>query len=358
MRLRHTTRRSGFTLVELMVAAALTILIMAVLATGFQVGLQSLSHLKSAGDLADRLRTAETLLRYDLDAPHFDNGSNPGFKLLSDFRFDRPGDPDAAIPTGGFVQIRQGSASTQEGIDQDSLSSTRAITHGISFTARRTGKTPGELFAAVDGSAGMGMVIAANPMDVAVTGSTYVTDWAEVHWFLDTNRPILVNGVTTFPLCRRVRLLTKSPPLPPPAPPGSSLAEVVSADPTGNTNTLAAIATPANRLLPAALPNTPPPSRYGDDIVITNVVSFEVKPTWQGAPIPRVAIPLPSPPNPVGSSALNADFPFDDLPSAAGGVFDTATGGAGLRITGVQIKIRVYDAKNKLTRQSVVTSKL
>ncbi len=374
MRLRHTARRSGFTLVELIVAAGLTVLIMAVLATGFQVGLQSLSTLKSAGDLADRLRTTETMLRLDLDAPHFDTGSNPGSLPLSELGI-------GVAPAGGFFQIRQGGASVLEGIDQDSLSSTRVVTsaipvavtasttHSLSMTVRRTGKTPGDLFAAVDGGVGTILAQPANQMDVAVTGSTYVTDWAEVHWFLDTSRPVVQNGVTTFPLCRRVRLLTKSPPPLPPAPPGSSLAEVVSADPAGNTNTLATIANPANRLVPAAFTALANPVRFGDDIVITNVVSFEVKPTWQpvvGGPAPRTNF-APSAP-----SVLNADFPFDDLSPGNGvnTVFDTFLGGFApaitspanqvtpVRITGVQIKIRVYDAKNKLTRQAVVTSKL
>jgi len=362
MRLHHTARRSGFTLVELIVAAGLTVLIMAVLATGFQVGLQSLSTLKSAGDLADRLRTTETMLRFDLDAPHFDTGTNPGSLPLSHLRFDL----DSTVrPAGGFFQIRQpahplGFVLT-EGIDQDSLSSTHAFTHGLSLTVRRTGKTPGDLFAAVDGSAGMGAVTGNNPSDVAPAGMTaamLISDWAEVHWFLDLNRPTVQNGVTTYPLCRRVRLLTKA--AVGGVLPATPLAEVVSADAAGTTNTLAAIANPVNRLAPAALPNTPPPSRFGDDIVITNVVSFEVKPT--GVVPGLLTWPRPA----LNATAFNADFPFDDLP-ANQTVFDTAIGGfapaAGTpvtpaRVTGVQIKIRVYDAKNKLTRQSVVTSKL
>ncbi len=368
MRLRHTARRSGFTLVELMVAAALTILIMAVLATGFQVGLQSLSHLKSAGDLADRLRTTETMLRLDLDAPHFDNGSNPGSLPLSELGI-------GTAPAGGFVQIRQGGASVFEGIDQDSLSSTRAQNHGLSLTVRRTGKTPGDLFAApLNGTEpAVPFVLAGNPLDVAVVPFTHVSEWAEVHWFLDTTRPILVNGVTTFPLCRRVRVLTPTTPVAGMAANNPTLLEVVSnngATPNFTTNNLTAIANPANRLAPAAF--TPASPRFGDDIVITNVVSFEVKPTG-------VVPGLPTWPRPaLGATALNADFPFDDLPQLAAPngplvQFDTALGGfAGAtlpptpgappiiaaRITGVQIKIRVYDAKNKLTRQSVVTSKL
>ena len=51
----------------------------------------------------------------------------------------------------------------------------------------------GDLFAAVDGGVGTILAQPANQMDVAVTGSTYVTDWAEVHWFLDTTRPTVIS---------------------------------------------------------------------------------------------------------------------------------------------------------------------
>ena len=53
---KHRTHRSrkGFTLVELLVAAALSILIMFVIATAFQTGLQTLSTFKSLGDMAER----------------------------------------------------------------------------------------------------------------------------------------------------------------------------------------------------------------------------------------------------------------------------------------------------------------
>lgn len=376
MRLRHTRRRAGFTLVELLVAAGLTLLIMAILSTAFQVGLDSLRLLKSTGDLAGRLRTAETLLRQDLDAPHFDTGaagtglpqtataSNPGTLLLSQLRLDL--DPNVR-PAGGFFQIRQPAHPagfvTYEGADQDQLSSTQALTHGVSFTVRRTGKSPGDLFTAVDPAMNAVLTPPANRTDVAITANTFMTEWAEVHWFLDLNRPSVQNGVNTYPLCRRVRLLT-------PAPiggvvPGSSLAEVVSADPVGNTNTLAAIALPTNRL---GNGNTPPAlftsanGRQGDDIVITNVISFEVKPTWE----PRTGFPSP---RPSLGAAFNGDFPFDDLP-AGEVLFDTALGGFApsltptptqvvpARVTGVQIKIRVYDGKNTITRQAVVTGKL
>lgn len=370
MRLAHKQhRRGGFTLVELMVASALTILIMTVMATGFQMGLQSFSTLKSAGELADRVRTAETMLRLDLEAPHFDSGSGPGVVRLSDFRLDQ--DPTVR-PVGGFFQIRQGAASASEGIDQDGLSSTSAQSHGLSLTVRRSGKTAGDLFAAVDPGVGPILTQPENQTDVAQVGNTFLSEWAEVHWFLDPSRAVNVNGVNTFPLVRRVRLLTKqSVPMP-----AGTLAEVVSGPtavaangvPVGQTNTLGSVTAPQNRLggggTPPALGLGSP--RFGDDIVITNVTSFEVKPTWE----PAAGVPAPRPNR--TPTALNAAFPFDDFPPALNATFfDTAMGGfvsvppapnpptvTPARVTGVQILIRIFDGKNRMTRQTAVTGKL
>lgn len=379
MRLAQNRRRAGFTLVELMVAAGLTILIMTVMASGFQMALQSFSTLKAAGDLADRIRTAEALLRQDLAADHFDDGTG-GLPRLSDFRFDRAGTPEAVRPVGGFFQIRQGAASVLEGGDQDNLSSTRAPTsatpgpvlgsaaHTLSMTVRRTGKSAGDLFAVVDPNVGTVLAQPRNQTDVAQVANSFLSEWAEVHWFLDTTRPTMVNGVATFPLCRRVRLLTRQS-VNVPAATHPTLAEVVSVDGASNTNTVTSVTAQANRLGLAALPGGS--NRFGDDIVITNVLSFEVKPTWEvaaGGAVPRTNV------GPVGSSRANADYPFDDLPAnnvgplpVANVQFDSALGGfataAGApvtpaRVTGAQIKIRIYDGKNKMTRQSTVTGKL
>ena len=135
MRISTRTRggRAGFTLVELLVAAALSILIMAVLSTAFQTGLQTLSTLKSLGDMAERLKTAETLLRTDLSAEHFTTVGNasgtpgdgsPGALRVSDLHYESatPG----GLPLGGYFQIVQGMGSFPEGLDADGLISTSA----------------------------------------------------------------------------------------------------------------------------------------------------------------------------------------------------------------------------------------
>src|SRR4249920_3275257 len=70
---RHT-RRAGFTIVELLVAAAVTIFIMVILASAFQAGLDTFRNLKAAGDMQERLRTATVLLRSDMTSWHFPVG--------------------------------------------------------------------------------------------------------------------------------------------------------------------------------------------------------------------------------------------------------------------------------------------
>jgi type II secretory pathway pseudopilin PulG len=77
------SRRRAFTLVELLVALALIIFIMTILSAAFAAAGKSFRDLKAAGDLAEQLRSAMTLLRRDLAAPHF----GPNTKKLSDVDF-------------------------------------------------------------------------------------------------------------------------------------------------------------------------------------------------------------------------------------------------------------------------------
>src|SRR5262245_14730178 len=74
IRPKRTTGRRAFSLVELLVAMALIIFIMAVLSTAFAAASKAFRDLKAAGDLAERLRGVMTMLRRDLMHPHF-NGS-------------------------------------------------------------------------------------------------------------------------------------------------------------------------------------------------------------------------------------------------------------------------------------------
>ena len=384
---KHTKGRSrqGFTLVELLVAAALSILIMFVIATAFQTGLQTLSTLKSLGDMAERLKTAETLLRTDLEAEHFATTGNvvgtagdgsPGILRVSDLHyyklnganFQLTGSPTlfpslggpTPPPLAGYFQMFQGLASLPEGNDADGLLSSSSDgnhNHRLSFTSKRTGRSPEQYFAA--DISGLSNTIPALPPndDRTLVGAQNITDvmggaqlvsnWAQIDWFLDTSLTgkKTINGIDTWPLMRRVRVLGSRPLNI--ATPAAIAGDFLSLTPGNQLNTIQTVAVLGNRTQAAALLNTSP--KFGDDIVITNVTSFEVRPMY-GFPV-----------GPGGITPGALDGVFADLPGGPNANFDTglaATGFNRIRVIAVQIKIRVYDSKNKLSRQTTMVVKL
>ena len=114
-------RRQGFTLVELLVAMALIIFIMAILSQAFGAAMTTFRNLKASGDMAEKLRATTQLLQRDLGADHFE-----GKKRLSDPNFWLNGPPQQ-----GFFQILQGRAGTSE-------ASGYATVSAASITARIT----------------------------------------------------------------------------------------------------------------------------------------------------------------------------------------------------------------------------
>lgn len=453
----HPPRRGGFTLVELMMAAALAVLIMTVLAWAFSAATDNLRYLKATGELASRLRTADVQLRADLTASHFEGGDS-GTPLLSDYRFDllTPNGTQTAPPESGFFHIRQGNGSIFEGTDQDGVYSTRsdAVTaanpnasgHVLGMTVRRTGKSQDQLFTADVSSLAaappiLAQFLAQNATDTATpAGTTYVSQWAEVYWFL--GNPQIVGGVQSFTLYRRTRLLTKTPIDAIPAAVAPFIQDVISLRPSTTTpgayvtNTPDSIRFPVNRWYGDPR-TTPQPilagtARYGDDIVLTNVLSFEVKAAWTTGPqwtkpgpggttltyAPNAAsrrfagggvipipvgttyIPFPTPavaPSPA-LAYQNGDEPFDDIPlrnalqpdpfrpeniadetvgtpgpwngtvpTVGTRVFDTwaplpnwnVPGNPNCipfraRVSGVKVKVRVFDVNTQLSRQVTV----
>ena len=98
-----TARARGFTIVELLVALALIILIMAILSEAFVAALESVRYLKAVGDVQERLRVGATPLRRDLLARHFVEDEK-----VSTLRPDPSPNPWPDNITGGFVRIEQG----------------------------------------------------------------------------------------------------------------------------------------------------------------------------------------------------------------------------------------------------------
>ena len=91
--MRSTQRlpgRAGFTLVELLVAMALIIFIMALISAAFVAATGTFRDLKATAQLAENLRTTTTILRRYLSAYHFE-----GQKRLSDPNFWTAGPPQS-----------------------------------------------------------------------------------------------------------------------------------------------------------------------------------------------------------------------------------------------------------------------
>src|SRR5436309_15567765 len=118
--MRRRLLRRAFTLVELLVAMALIMFILAILSVAFTSATQSFRDLKAAGDLAERLRAVSGQLRRELAADHFE-----GKKRLSQDKFWVHGPPEQ-----GFFRLWQGTAPgannpsyTLEGVDPDGIES-------------------------------------------------------------------------------------------------------------------------------------------------------------------------------------------------------------------------------------------
>jgi type II secretory pathway pseudopilin PulG len=435
IRTTRATIRRGFTLVELLVAAAVCVLIMAVLATAFQLGIDTMRQMKSTGDLVDQLRGATEVLRTDLKSDHFlDDGKvSPPRIRVRDIRFDRLSwtvgngtldttDPTAQPASAGFFRARSSPipAAQQEGADSDALLSSRATDHYLHFTSiLPPGDGPEDNYTATAG------------------GRTVQSRAAEVAYFLE-GTGFTTTGTTSIPIYRLIRrqrlaalnqteLQTRwlGVPLDPPV-----ISLAMPADKTyGNVpNTLADLTNPFKRLGGTAWVKgvqvgpgygvtgsgddstlAPLTSRPGDDILLSNVISFEVQLSWEAAPagnnIPTIRNPDPFNPNGnVTGYPIKTDYPFDTLPkiptdgkmvspgpantSVPDYVFDTwsdqmtgwntvdvansttipspkaayastaNTVPYPIRVLAVQIKIRVWDPKLQNARQMTIVQDL
>jgi type II secretory pathway pseudopilin PulG len=208
------SRRRGFTLVEMLVSTALIIFIMVILTQAFVTGMDTLRGLKTIGDLQEKLRTATTVLRKDLSADHFE-----GKKKLSDpfFWIDGP-------PQEGFFRLYQGSPvgagnNVLEGRDSDidqntllGIPSYRYTDCILHFTVKRRGNRPDEFASAAINDPNSLLLkkdLVANapfpPGSRFQTGLTYKSQWYEVAYFL---RPTgdNANGTPRYTLYRRQRL--------------------------------------------------------------------------------------------------------------------------------------------------------
>jgi prepilin-type N-terminal cleavage/methylation domain-containing protein len=200
-------KRQGFTLVEMLVAMALTLFIMVILSQAFITGLDSFSQLKGIGDMEENLRVATNNLRYDLTQDHFE-----GKRRLSDPTFL------AAVPRQGFFRVYQKTPPFFEGADLDDPNPpnnspgldptqdppTNPI-HMLHFTIKLRGNrrenflsatVPPNVPAGNSPLLGLQTNFFAQPTDALYqnnNGNLFYSQWAEVFYF------VVLNGKTTEP---------------------------------------------------------------------------------------------------------------------------------------------------------------
>jgi type II secretory pathway pseudopilin PulG len=427
---RSPTPRPGFTLVELMVAMALIILIMAILAGAFQVGMDTFSQLKSIGGLSDDLRAVQLRMTDDLSRNHLVDDTGNAVRV-SDPRV-------AAGPWtgGGYFALTQRQQGTYEGADTE-ITSYRGDSEDLQtpgycilrMAVQLSGRTPQDVFTADLSSMSAAnratlLTNAGSLNDLSPGGTSLVSRWAEVVYFVRPNGLLTVADSNTpgqqplrvYTLYRRQRLLAAnsgasiyeqaggpagSVVAQPIDYPDLSWSRVIPSSPSQDRlNTPTDITIPANRLggssdptgpslypsppLSAQTPpDTPSPAwlahggpglpfpyriqatnssggisaRYGTDVLLNNVLSFQVS-ALTNPPIPPTAPAYSFGPYPSGYSPPPDAFPWTyDTANPPQAV--TATGTAAtVQLRAVQIKLRVYDVKNKITRQVTITQDL
>jgi hypothetical protein len=181
MRTTHIrSRRSGLTIVEMLVACALAVFLMAVLSQAFVVGLTAFRHSKAIATMDQQLRQVSTLLRKDMALNHFEGDAR--------LREIVPGQVGI-----GYFQIGEGFDSTtnlpgvREGGDAYSFGSVRDTDDWLAFTVRLNGNRADDFF--------YGTVPIGSPLDLGATAGyansrwdsavgTYSSQWAEVVYFL------------------------------------------------------------------------------------------------------------------------------------------------------------------------------
>jgi len=324
--IRIRLKRSGFTLIEMMVAMALSLGIMLILTESFKMALDFVRSAHSTGEMISQLNGAGILLTRDLNTDHFrDPKTLTNGPKLSDQRLDQPGWPPST--DGGFFRVVAPAVAVETTDPQGFSIYGPAVNHQLHFTSIIPPSAGGSGFTAVSNSA------------------FYNSETAEIAYFLapmGKRTSVGAGGQDLYNLIRRERLVAKTTAEQPTLAPAAADTNVISA--VGpNVNTMIAVMNPANRMALAPFPPGTP--RYGDDIVVSNVLSFELQADWT----PGAAVAPPR------AFATNTDAPFDFLPAASGGVFDTGvtpTPPMMARIKSLQVTIRIYDPRLKQSRQN------
>jgi len=327
-----------------MVALGLSVLTMWLLAEAFRIGLEMIGQARAQANLMTQLHAVGDIFHRDLVVAHpflpDDNRPNRGLRL-SDQRLDQltASGQGWTPPPGGFFRIISPD-STLVQTDTEGLNIYTATNHALHFTAilPENDRNPFCAF----GPAGI------RPIESRA---------AEIAYFLvNTGGVTGPDGNPLYQLVRRQRLVALDDfhraSLQVPAN-YSSLIAVDTA--TNQPLTLKQIRHPSQRL-PLSPVNDP---AYGTDILLSNVLSFEVRVDWD--PNPNGTLNSSNPPRPF---SVNTEYPYDNLTANAGRtVFDTwydepnwntafNTLPLAIRVRGIQVSVRVFDPKTRAVRQN------
>ena len=394
----RTQTRAGFTLIELMVAMALTLFIMVILSQAFVLSLETFAGMKGLGDMQINLRTATNQLRDDLSQDHFEGKrrlSDVGSGGWSTFVGQQPLYPPQ-LPQAGFFAVIQRSALSNavganyfsEGNDANGLPSARAVDHALYMTVKRRGNRQENFFTTsmvgtvpnLNKFFGIGTpTVPYTAYDVPPTTSLpydtltqpytgvspayYSSQWAEVMYYLvrigsteEPNNPNSTLGTKTYGLYRAQFVMV---------PDGTNVSgqfagglanttfeglscaanggKVVFYSPADAANYVAAQVPVVKRTTPSltafAVPAVPNP--VTTTLVLPSVISFQVQIMKTGT---TTFIDVPN------SGALGDlfDTAMFTAPAAAG----YTNNNFGLKA--IQITLRVWDNKTRQTRQVTI----
>lgn len=353
-------RRAGFTITELLVSMALIMLIMAVMAEAFTESLKTFSAMKSIGDMDQKMRAAIVILTRDLSDDHF----GQPYSRLSALPCNPITNPAtiATAPNQGFFVVSQTGGSTNEGNDADGNPCPRNSTGTglLHFTVNRAkswnngvnikyGRRENYLMAPVPA-----VPINMPAMSRFADGWNYYSQVAEVAYFLrptgETTTPTATNpgGLPRFTLFRRQAvILTDLDAKAMGGTPGdaTTYGDVSWSPTTKAFNTFADVVDIKNRrLLPGsnyAAANPIPiyaednATFTGNDILLTDVLSFEIQVMHWNAPDQF-------------QDAVYCDTSIDS------GTWNPPSKG----LKAIQITIRVWDLKTQAARQITIVQDL
>jgi prepilin-type N-terminal cleavage/methylation domain-containing protein len=352
--------RTGFTLVEMLVAMALSLGIMLILTEAFRISLDFIRGANSTAVMITQLNGAGASLQRDLSLQHFlpeDPKQNQGIRL-SDQRIDQltPAGQGWTTPISGFFRIMQQPRSATDTVDDplvdyENFSVTTTSTHALHFTSIYPVGAQQNTFSVLTASNG-----------------AYASRAAEIAYFLvgPVGKTSVPNGRPLYNLVRRYRLVAMSNDDRSLLTPGAADTNVIAGNGT-TAFTLQDVTNPANRMAlnAATFPvvstsaltfGVPGAARYGEDILASNVLSFEVLADWTpnafgvaaGATSPRAF-----------AIGVNTEAPYDYFQN--GQVFDTyaqlsnapfTMPAQAIRIKSIQVHLRIFDPKVKQARQN------